>query len=399
MSENRSSSSSNSNMKLLRYVLPILLILFAVSRFTNGVQVSEAEPRRHSDANPEAVAEPNVPPSGDTSSDGTCSNATSGAPDWSTEDYCLNGLTAEMQSKFENIRTQFEQATNDGTRLYITSSYRSIASQAQIYRHCRSIEQIQSKAHELEFEYNRPDLATTLQAVGRVPDEPHCQQYTQAGPGESAHNYGLAFDAWPVKNGQIIDDIHYWQIYGQIVRSNGLTWGGCFGDDSCRNGWDKSHAQANGFSGSRSVSDNRPLFQPSGTTVSPTAVADQFNLQLLDFMDAIAYNESDTAGGYEAHNDTTGAHGRWQVMPDNWPNWAQEAGLPADAEQSPDNQNRVVAHKMTEYYSRFGNWHDVAVAWFAGPGAVGDPRALGRSDGISTVEHYVERALEHMNSN
>jgi peptidoglycan L-alanyl-D-glutamate endopeptidase CwlK len=50
---------------------------------------------------------------------------------------------------------------------------------------------------------------------------------TKAKPGESAHNYGLAFDGAPLIHGRIAWDDHaHWVIYGQIATDVGLEWAG-----------------------------------------------------------------------------------------------------------------------------------------------------------------------------
>lgn len=50
---------------------------------------------------------------------------------------------------------------------------------------------------------------------------------TNAKPGESAHNYGLAFDGAPLIQGRIAWDDHpHWAIYGQIALETGLEWAG-----------------------------------------------------------------------------------------------------------------------------------------------------------------------------
>ena len=87
------------------------------------------------------------------------------------------------------------------------------------------------------------------------------------------------------------------------------------------------------------------------------------------FMRAISGQESD--GNYDLTNTDSGAAGAFQIMPDNWATWAQDAGLSPDAPMTPENQDRVARNKMLEYYNKFGNWRDVAIAWYAGEGAVG----------------------------
>jgi peptidoglycan LD-endopeptidase CwlK len=59
---------------------------------------------------------------------------------------------------------------------------------------------------------------------------------TKAMPGESAHNYGLAFDVYEVRNGSVVlsGDNPNWPKIGAIGKSLGLRWGGDWG-------WDKPH--------------------------------------------------------------------------------------------------------------------------------------------------------------
>lgn len=49
---------------------------------------------------------------------------------------------------------------------------------------------------------------------------------TNAQPGYSYHNYGLAFDAVEIKNGQAVWNNPNWTKIGQIARQHGLEWGG-----------------------------------------------------------------------------------------------------------------------------------------------------------------------------
>lgn len=115
--------------------------------------------------------------------------------------------------------------------------------------------------------------------------------------------------------------------------------------------------------------------------------------QLDAFMQAIAEQES--GGSYTAHNPG-GAYGKYQIMPSNWGPWAERAGLGRNAPRTPENQEIVARHVMSEYYQRFGNWRDVAIAWFAGPGAVHAAGAENRSDGNMTVRSYADKALQRM---
>lgn len=50
---------------------------------------------------------------------------------------------------------------------------------------------------------------------------------TCAKAGQSAHNYGLAFDGAPLIHGRIAwDDHDSWQIYGRVAADLGLEWAG-----------------------------------------------------------------------------------------------------------------------------------------------------------------------------
>nr|DAV75729.1 MAG TPA: hypothetical protein [Caudoviricetes sp.] len=84
----------------------------------------------------------------------------------------------------------------------------------------------------------------------------------------------------------------------------------------------------------------------------------------------LALSGQESGGNYDAVNSDSGALGAFQIMPENWPSWAENAGLGADAPMTQENQNIVARHKLTEYYNKFGNWRDVAIAWYGGPGAV-----------------------------
>lgn len=55
---------------------------------------------------------------------------------------------------------------------------------------------------------------------------------TYAGPGQSMHNYRLAFDAVPMRDGKPVwgtrqpDDLALWKRYGTIGEAVGLEWAG-----------------------------------------------------------------------------------------------------------------------------------------------------------------------------
>lgn len=111
----------------------------------------------------------------------------------------------------------------------IYCTFRPLEEQARLFRQGRSLLQIQQRAEELDRIWHRPDLAALLIAVGPQP-EPRI--VTWAGPGQSLHNYGLAFDGVPLRDGKPVwgaratDDLSLWRAYGDLGRAAGLEWAG-----------------------------------------------------------------------------------------------------------------------------------------------------------------------------
>jgi peptidoglycan L-alanyl-D-glutamate endopeptidase CwlK len=66
---------------------------------------------------------------------------------------------------------------------------------------------------------------TALYAQGRTAPG---RKVTNAQAGQSAHNYGLAMDVVPLRNGKPVWDARApeWQVYGEEVRKAGLEWAG-----------------------------------------------------------------------------------------------------------------------------------------------------------------------------
>jgi len=125
------------------------------------------------------------------------------------------------------------------------------------------------------------------------------------------------------------------------------------------------------------------------------------------FMSAIRRLESGShAGNYAALGRVVGgqrALGAYQIMSNNWPGWAAEAGISGADWHDPMAQNRVARYKMLQYYNRFGSWELVAIAWFAGPGAAqqalanGTGTVGGRKDANGTsVNTYLEKMRIYM---
>ena len=82
------------------------------------------------------------------------------------------------------------------------------------------------------------------------------------------------------------------------------------------------------------------------------------------FMNAIGHVES--GGRYTALNKSSGAYGKYQIMPSNWPSWARKYLGNAKAPQTPANQEKVAAGKFRDLYKWLGSWRRVAYWWLSG---------------------------------
>lgn len=115
------------------------------------------------------------------------------------------------------------------------------------------------------------------------------------------------------------------------------------------------------------------------------------------FINAIGGQES--GGDYGAVNGRTGASGKYQIMPENWSAWAEEAGIGADAEMTPENQEIVARYKLGEYYDKYGA-RGAAIAWYAGEGALDySEEALNRKQGNGdepSINEYADSVLARM---
>ncbi|MGE3705129.1 MAG: transglycosylase SLT domain-containing protein [Vicinamibacterales bacterium] len=116
-------------------------------------------------------------------------------------------------------------------------------------------------------------------------------------------------------------------------------------------------------------------------------------ITLDSFMAALAGQES--GGSYSAENPHSGAYGKWQIMPSNWPAWSREAGLPAGAPQTPENQEKVVRYKLQQYYDKYGNWEDVAAVWYSGQplGANADAPQTYGGGSYPSIREYVNSVI------
>ncbi|HEY3434142.1 MAG TPA: transglycosylase family protein, partial [Solirubrobacterales bacterium] len=82
------------------------------------------------------------------------------------------------------------------------------------------------------------------------------------------------------------------------------------------------------------------------------------------FMRALAKVES--GGRYDAVNKSSGAYGKYQIMPANWPGWAQKFLGDKNAKPTPENQEAVARAKLKALHRWLGDWRAVAHWWLTG---------------------------------
>lgn len=127
---------------------------------------------------------------------------------------------------------------------------------------------------------------------------------------------------------------------------------------------------------------------------------------LDSFVRAISGQES--GGSYGAVNKSSGALGKYQVMPSNLggrgSGWDYEAlGRDISPQQylkSPQLQEAIAQYKLKQYYQKWGP-AGAAVAWYAGPGTVSgymkNPNAYTNPQGAyPSIANYVQSVLGRM---
>lgn len=128
----------------------------------------------------------------------------------------------------EKARDLIYACGNHNIELLVYCTFRDNAEQALLFCQGRTAEQIQKKAQELEIEFKRPDLAAYLVATGARTGK----RVTWAGPGQSMHQYGFAFDCVPMVGGKPVWDritpINQilWAKIGRLGTEVGLEWAG-----------------------------------------------------------------------------------------------------------------------------------------------------------------------------
>jgi hypothetical protein len=79
-----------------------------------------------------------------------------------------------------------------------------------------------------------------------------------------------------------------------------------------------------------------------------------------------ALGQVESGGSYTARNSTSGAYGKYQIMPASWAAWAKLYLGSSTAPQTPANQEKVAHRKVTALYNWLDAWPTVAHWWLTG---------------------------------
>ncbi len=103
-----------------------------------------------------------------------------------------------------------------------------------------------------------------------------------------------------------------------------------------------------------------------------------------------ALGEVESGGSYTARNTSSGAYGKYQIMPASWAGWARLYLGTSTAPQSPTNQEIVAHRKVMALYVWLDSWPAVAHWWLTGSGE--------RNSGLwsSFSRTYVQRVMTVM---
>lgn len=167
---------------------------------------------------------------------------------------------------------------------------------------------------------------------------------------------------------------------------------------------DQDTALANAGLNARNA--NQQAMQNAGVSVDPSSGKVSGTGGFAQFMKAISQQES--GGNYGAINKTSGAMGKYQIMPSNilgthtgW-DWQVLGRDINEAEflNSPQIQEQIATAKLQGYYNKYGP-AGAAVAWYAGPGAaqkyVSSGKASTGKQGVyPSVSGYMKSILHRM---
>ena len=98
-----------------------------------------------------------------------------------------------------------------------------------------------------------------------------------------------------------------------------------------------------------------------------------------------ALSQIESGGKYGAKNKSSGAYGRYQVMPMNWKPWAKAYIGTSRAKRTPRMQEYVARGKVHDLYHWLGSWRRVAYWWLTGKS--------NKSGWTKFSKHYVNNVM------
>lgn len=147
--------------------------------------------------------------------------------------------------------------------------------------------------------------------------------------------------------------------------------------------------------------------EETNTPTGDNTTSKKSNLSIDEFMAKVGMQE--TGGdGYTTTNKDSGAYGKYQIMPENWQPWVNEAraagvDVGSGDRSDPKSQEAVAKFKMEQYRDLYGD-EGALVAWYSGP-ANAERWANGESTDINgrpwdapqgeypSIKSYVESTL------
>lgn len=146
----------------------------------------------------------------------------------------INDLEVGLRSRVGAVVSELRR---NGVDLLVYCTYRSPEEQARLYRKTRTFMEIEFKAQKFS-ERGFSFLADILMGVG--PQRGILGRHvTFAGPGESWHQYRLAFDAAPIIDGKFLWNAYIedakrvmenlrpeWSKYGKAAKKYKFYWAG-----------------------------------------------------------------------------------------------------------------------------------------------------------------------------
>jgi hypothetical protein len=109
------------------------------------------------------------------------------------------------------------------------------------------------------------------------------------------------------------------------------------------------------------------------------------------FLAALRSQESNN--NYQARNPS-GASGAYQFLDATWGNYG---GYKSAADAPPSVQDARARQLAEQYFARFGNWSDVAKAWYAGPGFANKNQTVRQGSGAyPSINEYASSVVSKM---